>query len=93
MKESRWWFDMKDYYTVDNLMPDNLVIIRFENLVNDIEYYLMPFLKNELNLQKANQTKRKSFEKYITAELEPFIYQKYQWIFDKGFYSRMNFRD
>ena len=89
--ESRWWFDFRDYYSVDGYVPDNLLIVRQEALGPGIalgcaECFVQPF-----HAEAVNTSREHDYHDYLTPALEPLVYRKYQWVFDKGFYARERF--
>lgn len=86
--ESSWWFDFRDYYTQGGVVPDNLRIVRQEALGTGIAFacgdaFVQPFATAAVNVSEHHD-----YHDYLTDALEPLVYRKYRWIFDKGFYSR-----
>jgi len=88
---SRWWFNFRDYYTVDGFMPDNLHIVRQEALASGLLFACGAYFERPLRLESINVSERHDYRDYFNAELESHVYRKYQWIFDKGFYARETF--
>ena len=86
-------FDAENYYTLNGKKLDNLVLLRFENLNEEIKAHLDEYMDVSLLPNKVNATKRKSYTEYMTPELEEVIYKKYQWVFDNGYYERESFKE
>ena len=74
-------------------IPDNMMMIRFEDFTNQINVRLQKYLKNPINFsRKLNSTSRKPFPEYIIdLETEEAIYKKFKLLFDKGYYNRFLF--
>ncbi|NES03665.1 MAG: hypothetical protein F6K22_12915 [Okeania sp. SIO2F4] len=77
------------YFVINGEVPQNMTILRYENLESE--------LKNSLSevgidfgepLPVLNQTKRGKYQEYLTPKAEEGIYQRYQWLFNFGFYPR-----
>ena len=83
---------VEEYFLVDGKMPQNMAIIKQEQLDEDLKRVLA-----ELNLtlngtvRKQNGTKHADYHEYLTPSAEAAIYRRYQWLFDAGFYSREAF--
>lgn len=88
---SRWWFDFRDYYTVDGHTPDNLRIVRQEDYAATLTLTCGDCFVQPLDVPELNRSHDSDYRDVMTAELEEAIYRKYQWIFDKGFYARERF--
>jgi len=84
-------FDAKNYYTLHGEKLDNMLLLRFENLNEEIRANLDKYMDVSLLPNKVNATKRKSYADYMNPELEEVIYKKYQWVFDNGLYDRESF--
>jgi len=88
----RKYSHVESYFVINGVIPDNLAVIKNESLHSDLENVL-----SELNLtmdgpiQKLNGTQHDNYGQYITPEAEAAIYNRYQWLFDSGFYQRENF--
>lgn len=85
---SRWWFDFRDYYTLDGTVPDNLRIVRQENHADTLALTCGDSLERPLQVPEVNRSHDGHYRDIMDAELEQAIYFKYRWIFDKGFYPR-----
>lgn len=83
---------VEDYFLVDGTMPENMMVIKQEQLNSDLTKVLAQLeLTLETPITKINGTKHADYRQYITAESEAAIYQRYQWLFDAGFYQREAF--
>lgn len=94
-KEALFWgkktAEFENYYTLNGKVLDNMKILRFEDLNNQIRMQLSDYIDNTHTLKMVNTTKRKDYHEYIDEDTEKFIYNMYQWVFDKGYYVRENF--
>lgn len=85
---SSWWFDFKDYYTLDGRIPDNLYIVRYEGFEQTMQLTFGSCFKKPFKTKTVNRSHDTDYREYFSQELEEQVYRKYQWIFDKGFYPR-----
>jgi len=88
VRGSAWWFDYVDYYTVDGVTPQNLHIVRYEGFAETIavafaSYFQTPFVVKHLNVSHKTR-----YKDYYDQALEGYVYRKYQWFFDQGYYPR-----
>ncbi|WP_434637402.1 hypothetical protein MLC35_01060 [Sulfurimonas sp. NW7] len=83
--------EFEKYYSLRDSILDNMIILRFEDLSNQINIFLNDYLESNYKLGKTNSTKRKKYCTYYDADSEKAVYNRYKWIFDKGFYSREYF--
>lgn len=90
-EQSKWFHPFEAYYHLNGNIPDNMYIFRHEDLAQVLPFHLQPYLKSKFSMPRKNATKKAKLSKVINKTNEPFIYEKYQWLFDKGFYSRMIF--
>jgi hypothetical protein len=75
---------IETYYTIDGVMPSNLRLIRNEQLAEDLASLFGP---PKVRLDHMNVSKHKHWSEYITPTNEPFLYEKYLWLFQ--YYPRM----
>ena len=78
----------EQYYLLNGKFLPNMKILRFEALDLQIKLHLGQFFPNYSPLPRVNKTNRKDYHDYIDPVIERFIYQKYKFIFDYGFYPR-----
>lgn len=79
------------YFHMHGLIPENLVVLRQENLSNDIQFHLSPYLRDDIELKHVNKSERQSVSELYDSETEALCYERHRWFFDKGFYSRRKF--
>lgn len=91
VRGSQWWFRFEDYYTVNGYLPDNLRILRQESFVPELGAYCADVGSEDLELAARNISGSGDYRDLMTPELEPLVYQKYRYLFEKGFYSREDF--
>lgn len=84
--------ELKDFYTLDGRIPPNLRVIRFENMVAE----LMDALRSvgidarAADFPWVNQSRRDDFRSYYTPRAEEAVHARYRWVFDQGFYPRLD---
>ncbi len=81
------------YYHVDGVIPDNLAILRYEHLAQDIADHIAPYLEGHYEIPYENQSAHASIEDVYDAELEALCHERHKWFFEAGFYSRGSFSD
>jgi hypothetical protein len=74
-------------------MPQNLHIVRFENLEDDIGRIIGRLYPIRSGLPKLNASPHAPYRSYMNAEAESGIYRKFRWLFDRRFYKREQFPD
>jgi hypothetical protein len=79
---------IEDWFEIDGQVPDNMRILRFENLAEGLGAALAALSPIASPLPKLNASRHPSYTTYLTPEIEEAIYQKYRWPFDRGFYQR-----
>jgi hypothetical protein len=80
---------IEKYFVLDNITPDNLTVIRQEQLHADLAKVLAELnITLDTPIAKINITKHQDYHQYLTPKAEAVIYQRYQWLFDVGFYQR-----
>lgn len=86
---------IKNYYTTTTSLPDNLMIVRYERLEDDVNSVLGSLGYPEITIPAVNisaERKNKTITDLITSpEVEASIYNRYAWIFDNNFYPRIKF--
>ena len=89
---SQWWFDFRDYYTIDGLVPDNLHVVRFEHFEQTLQLSFTDCFKKKFTTKQENKSHSSDYRQYYDQEVEALVYDKYRWLFDKGYYNREVFR-
>ena len=83
---------LEDYFVLDGAMPDNLNIVRFEDLTSHLTEVLSRIGIGTASLPDAiNASSHDHFSSYYTPSAEEAVYHKYRWAFDSGFYERRDF--
>ena len=80
-----------DYYHLDGVMPENMRILRFESLGDDLRSALDDAgLATGATLPWLNRSDRGAYADYYDAETEEEVYHQARWLFDRGFYPRLD---
>jgi hypothetical protein len=79
---------IEDWFEIAGKKPPNLRILRFETLESELSEALAPFCRNLSPLPRLNASSHAPYREYLTPAIEEAIYNKYRWLFDRGFYSR-----
>jgi hypothetical protein len=84
--------ELKDFYTLDGRIPPNMRVIRFENMVPELIDALrsIGIEGRETDVPWVNKSHRDDFRAYYTPRAEEAVYQRYRWVFDQGFYPRLD---
>ena len=77
---------LKDFFVIKNKMPQNLKIIRTEEMNEVIPDLLRPFQKHYKPLPHRNKSDEAA-RKDLSRKALRNIYTKYRWIYDQGFYE------
>lgn len=79
----------EDYIQLGDSVPDNLRLLRFENLSADFLKVSDEYgMTNDLEFPYRNFSKRESKVEELSQELKDAIYRKHLWVFDNGYYER-----
>jgi hypothetical protein len=83
-------FGIEAFYELEGKIPDNLRIIKFENL-DTIPKVVSKHLKSNSVIPKTNSTygKEYSLKNFYNKESEVSIFKKYRWIFENNYYERL----
>ena len=79
-----------DFFCVDNKIPDNLELVRFENLSEDFPRSVCDFVKKDIEYEfpHVNRTNYQSNDKKeLSDKYKKMIYLKHKYMFDSGLYS------
>jgi hypothetical protein len=79
---------IEEWYQLDGRIPANLRIARFEKLEADLKQALAGFCSVADRLPRLNATNHKPYTTFLSPRTEEAIYNKYRWLFDRGFYRR-----
>lgn len=83
---------VEKYFLLNGKIPDNLIVIKHEQLYSDLAKVLAELdITLASSITKVNSTKHADYHQYLTPKAEAAIYQRYQWLFDAGFYPRETF--
>jgi hypothetical protein len=81
---------IESYYTLDgDTPPKNMRLLRHEHLAEELDAVLANILVRHKPLEQVNTTMHGPWQQYVTADNEPFIFEKYRWLFH--FYKRAKF--
>jgi hypothetical protein len=84
-------FRTEDYFLINGKIPENVTLLRFEELEEKFTSVVAPFCTNP-PLAFPHSNKSASFKEMSVADIdEPTklaIYQKHRWLFDAGYYRR-----
>lgn len=81
--------EIEKYFLINGSTPNNLKIIKQEQLDSDLSEVLTELnISADSHIVRENSTKHEDYHQYLTPKAEAAIYQRYQWLFDAGFYHR-----
>lgn len=79
---------MEDWFEIEGRIPQNLHVLRFENIEQDLNALISSISPLRSPLPKLNATVHAPYTCYLTPEIEDAIYRKFRWPFDRGYYRR-----
>jgi hypothetical protein len=79
---------IEEWYELDGRLPENLRILRFENLESDLHRAVGELYPVTARLPRLNASEHAPYTAYLTPNAEEVIYRKYHWLFERGFYVR-----
>ena len=84
--------ELKDFFTLDGRIPDNLRIMRFERLVPDLHEAVasVGIDGRSVEFPWVNTSRHARYTSYYTRRAEEAVYRRYRWAFDEGFYPRLD---
>lgn len=85
MTSPRMWMEL------DGVQPDNLEVIRFETLNADLIANAEKYGYAAPEIDHLNSSKRGHYSEYVTPRSEKAIYEKFEYLFEKGYYERESF--
>jgi hypothetical protein len=79
------------YYTVDGHTPETLRVVRLEHLDDDLSRHLAEVgCVATRPVPADNQSLHDDYRSYYTKASEEAVYRRYRWIFDQGWYDRLD---
>lgn len=82
--------EIRDYYMLDGALPDNLTVIRFEHLADDLLGALAAIgIVGAPEFPWDNRSDHSAYATYYSPAAEAAVYDRYRWVFDQGFYGRL----
>jgi len=79
------------WMTIDGNQPDNLQIIKFEQMNDDLNMYSKKFGFDMPVLGHLNASKRAHYSEYMCERTEKAISTSFAYWFDQGYYKRESF--
>ena len=76
------------WLTMEGEVPDNLKVIRFENLREDLGALAAEFGFREAELPHLNSSNRGHYREYMTGAVEKAVYKHFGYLFECGYYER-----
>jgi hypothetical protein len=82
---------LQTYFLLDGRMPENLRVIKMENLAEGVKEALRTVgIETTDDFPEENVSEHDPFLSYYTRAAEEAVYQRYKWVFDEGFYKRID---
>jgi hypothetical protein len=83
---------LRDFFEVDGQIPANLRLLRFERLAEELAKALASIgvAADPAGFPWDNASSRDDFRSYYSAAAEAAVYRRYRWVFDQGFYPRLD---
>jgi hypothetical protein len=79
------------FLQIDGQLPANLRIVRYENLADGVRDALTSIgIQAEAPFPWLNPSDHGPLSEYYTPAAEEAVYESYQWVFDQGFYPRLD---
>ncbi len=78
--------DLSMFFNINGRQPENLKIVKFENLATEVPGVLKPFQACTKPFPHKNKSEHKVLISNISKEALRNIRRKYAWIYDQGFY-------
>jgi hypothetical protein len=81
---------LKSYFLLDGSYPENLKIVKFENLPRAITQSLHQVgIDDTAAFPWENRSNHCDYTSYYNESTEEAVYHRYKWVFDEGFYDRL----
>jgi len=83
---------IKNYYSMGAIFLDNLRVLRYEHIEADLNGQLSQFGYEPIALRPVNISDERPDRSFmmLSKEVEEAIFNRYRWIFEHGFYSRIS---
>lgn len=81
----------RNWMCIDGQQPENLQIIQFEKMNDDLNHYSEKFGFDMPVLGHLNASKRAHYSEYMCERAERAIAEKLSYWFDEGYYERESF--
>ena len=82
---------IESYFELDGAMPENLRVLHQENLAAELRDALAGIgITGEPDLPRVNTTEHGDWQGYYTCGAEAAVHRRYRWVFDHGFYARLD---
>ena len=78
---------LNDFFEINGEIPDNMKILRFDNLEKELQKILNPFIVNQYPFSYQNNIEEKDLKITLSNDAKINIRRKYNWIYEKGFYA------
>jgi uncharacterized protein (DUF1330 family) len=81
----------KEHFFLDGQIPSNLRILRFERLADDVREALREIgIRSDAGFPWLNRSDHAAYSSYYDEFTEQAVYDASLWLFDRGFYQRLN---
>ena len=82
---------IESYFLLEGRIPENLHLLRVETLSADLNRVLRSVgTAADMEVVRDNVSAHGSYARYYTEAAEAAVYRRYQWLFDQGFYPRID---
>jgi hypothetical protein len=82
---------LEDYFLLDGAFPSSLQVVHAENLADEVQTALRRVdIGESVEFPWVNRSIHEDFLSYYTKEAEEAVYGRYRWVFDQGFYARLD---
>lgn len=81
----------KNWMELDGQQPENLEVIRFETLNDDLIATAKKYGYAAPQIDHLNSSKRGHYSEYMTARSEQAVFDKFEYFFEQGYYQRESF--
>jgi hypothetical protein len=84
---------LSKYYFLDGEMPPNLRILRFERLADEVRGALSGLgIESDAVFPWLNRSDHGPYVDYYNPLSERLVYEQSRWIFERGYYQRLQLR-